>query len=411
MRWMHKIMIAAVVLGLAACAKKAPEHASTSTASDSAASAVEYWTCSMHPSIKETQPGRCPLCGMDLTPVKRGGTHPDSVDLTFHVSTEQQQMIGVNFAAVERRSIQSAVQAFGRVDIDETRQAVVNLRVSGWIEKVYVDFLGQAVKRGAPLFLIYSPDLVSAQSEYLLAKRTQDERLMRTARERLLMWQFTEAQIAELETRGEAATRVDIHAPASGIVVEKMAVPGMRVEPGMTLYRIADLSTVWVQADVYESELALVEKGQLVTVSFPALGGARYFGSVAFIDPVLNPTTRAARVRIVLDNPDGLFKPEMYAQVNLAAPLGERLVVPASAVLRTGQRELVFVDKGSGVLELRLVHTGVRGDGYEEITHGLVEGERVATSANFLLDAESRVQGVLQRLEGDVPSGTPAHQH
>jgi len=374
----------------------------------------------MHPSVRQSEPGRCPLCGMDLIPVEPAvRVDTAGVDLTFVVNTAKQQLAGVTFATVERRPLTKSIRVYGRVDYDETRLAVVNLRVSGWIEQLFANFTGQFVRKGDPLFAIYSPDLVSAQSEYLLARKvalrypgqTADPELVRTARERLRLWQFTDEQFRELDARGEAQTSVTLVAPVSGYVVEKIAVEGMRVEPGMTLYKIADLSTVWVQAEVYESDLPLVRVGQKAMVAIPSEGDQARFGDVTYVDPVLSPQTRTARVRVELPNRDGALKPDMYATVTLRAELGERLVVPRAAVLSTGEREIAFVDRGGGRLEVRFVRTGVRTDEFDEILHGLAAGERVVTSANFLIDAESRVQGVLQRLEGNEPTPAPAHRH
>ena len=403
----------------------AGHRGATSTAKDSTSQGqvgeIEYYTCTMHPSVREAQPGRCPICGMDLVPVARvARSDTAGVDLTFSVSPAKQQLIGVTFAAVERRDIEKSVRAYGRVDYDETKLAVVNLRVSGWIEKLFADFTGQHVRKGDPLFALYSPDLISAQSEYLLARKSAlrypgqltDPELVRTARERLRLWQFTDEQVTDLEARGEPQTSVTVFSPASGYVVEKTAVEGMRVEPGMTLYRIADLSTVWVQAEVYEFELPLVHVGQDALVSLSTLDGGPFRGTIAYVDPVLNPQTRTARVRVELPNREGVFKPDMYTVVTVRVELGERLVVPKSAVLQTGERDIVFVDRGGGVFEVRFVHAGVRTDDFYEIAHGLEEGERVVTSANFLIDAESNVQGVLRRMEGVTAEPSPTgHRH
>jgi multidrug efflux pump subunit AcrA (membrane-fusion protein) len=341
-------MTAVVAVLLAACARSPQEQ----PASADSTAAAAFYTCTMHPSVRQSEPGRCPLCGMDLIrvePTARGDTA--GVDLTFAVSTAKQQLVGVTFARVERRPVTRSIRAYGKIDYDETRLVAVNLRVSGWIEKLHVDFTGQAVRKGDPLLAIYSPDLVSAQSEYLLARKAAlrqlgqaaDSELVRTARERLVLWQFTDEQIRELEARGEPQTRVTLVSPASGYVVEKTAVEGMRVEPGTTLYRIADLSTVWVQAEVYEFELPLVRVGQKAVIVVPAQGDRTLFGEVTVIDPVLNPQTRTARVRIELPNREGALKPDMYAVVTMKVDLGERLVVPGNAVLSTVVRILVLV--------------------------------------------------------------------
>jgi Cu(I)/Ag(I) efflux system membrane fusion protein len=222
----------------------------------------------------------------------------------------------------------------------------------------------------------------------------------------------TDEQIRELEATGEPTEIVTIGSPATGVVVEKMAVQGMRVEPGMTLYRIVDLSQVWINAGIYEYELPLVHVGQEADVTVPTVPPRKLRGRVAYIDPYLDPQTRTAQARVVLSNADGLLKPEMYVDVFLHVDLGQRLVVPRNAVLRTGEQQIAFVDKGRGIFEVRLLTLGVTSDEYVEVTRGLHEGERVVSSANFLIDAESNVQGVLRRMTGETPDAPPpAHQH
>jgi RND family efflux transporter MFP subunit len=395
-------------------------HESSATL-DSAADAggeILYYTCTMHPSVKSPTPGRCPICNMDLAPVmKSAPADTGAVDLTFHVSGAKQQLIGVTFAPAEHRDVHKIIRAYGRVEYDETRLAVVNLRVGGWVDRLYADFEGKFVRAGQPLFRLYSPDLLSAQSEYLLARQAADttkqayaSALLTTARERLRLWLMTDEQIGELEQRGRPETHVAIVSPASGYVVEKMVVQGMRVEPEMALYKIADLSRVWVHADVYEYELPFVRVGQEATILLP---GTHYTGRISYIYPYLHTETRTTRVRIELPNREGALKPDMYAEVNVHVDLGERLVVPESAVLRTGERQIVFVNRGQGIFELRLVKLGVRAEGFYEITDGLSEGEQVVSSANFLIDAESNVQGVLRRMEGAavVEAAPPVHRH
>ena len=382
---------------------------------------VAYYTCTMHPSVREMRPGRCPICNMDLVPVYATAEKDTaSVDLTFSVSNAKQQLIGVNFATVTRTHVHRVVLAYGRVGPDETRAADVNLRVGGWIEDLYVDFIGRAVKKCEPLFTLYSPELLAAQGEYIVALRAaksggsqeEGERLITSARERLRLWQVSDEQIKALEAGGEPSTTVAIASPATGVVIEKMAVKGMRVEPGMTLYRIVDLTSVWVSADIYESDLALVRVGQEAEVTVSTVPPRKIRGAIAYIDPVLDPKTRTARARVALSNQDGRLKPEMFVEVGVQVDLGERLVVPEGAVLRTGEREIVFVDKGGGVFEVRFVTLGVSAEENVEVTHGLREGERVVSSANFLIDAESNVQGVLRRMEGATEAPTPMeHTH
>jgi Cu(I)/Ag(I) efflux system membrane fusion protein len=385
------------------------------------ANEIAYYTCTMHPSVRETRPGRCPICSMDLVPVYASAA-PDTqgVDLTFSVSAAKQQLIGATFANAELRDLHRVVRVYGRVTPDETRMADVNLRVGGWIDKLHVDFTGQTVQEGEPLFTLYSPELLAAQSEYLVALRASrgagppDEgaALVSSARARLRLWQVTDEQVRALEVSGEPSASVTIVSPTTGVVVEKMAVNGMRVEPGMTLYRIVDLSQVWINADVYESDLPLVHVGQEAEVTIPTVPPQKRRARIEYLAPYLDAQTRTARARIVLSNADGRLKPEMYVEVGVHVALGERLAVPENAVLRTGERQIVFVDRGAGVLEVRMVTLGVATDDFVEIVQGLRAGERVVSSANFLIDAESNVQGVLRRMEGVTEPAAPAeHRH
>jgi RND family efflux transporter MFP subunit len=382
---------------------------------------IDYHTCTMHPSVKSKEPGKCPICSMDLVPVmKKAQASKEEVDLTFAVSPVKQQLIGVKFSEVEVAPLQKTIRAVGRVDYDERKVAVVNLKISGWIKDLLVDYTGQLVRKGQPLFTIYSPELVSTQEEYLQALRAlqntpvaaantdnrqqptayiNPQEVLNTARQRLLLWDITEEQIAELEKRGKPETYLTIHSPINGHVIMKMALKGMHVDSGMELYKIADLSTVWVYADVYEYELPHVKIGQNATITLSYLPGETFEGRIAYVFPYLNMNTRTARVRIELSNRAGKLKPEMYAEVEVFVDLGNKLAVPESAVLNTGVRQIVFVDKGNGIFEVRFVQLGARAKGLYEITEGLQAGERVVSYANFLIDAESKVQGVLQRLE------------
>jgi RND family efflux transporter MFP subunit len=386
---------------------------------------IDYYTCTMHPSVKSKEPGKCPICSMDLVPVmKKPQASTEQVDLSFSVSPVKQQLIGVKFSEVEMMPLQKTIRAVGRVDYDERKVAVVNLKISGWIKDLLVDYTGQLVRKGQPLFTIYSPELVSTQEEYLQALRAlqntpaavanadnrqqpsgiapvyiNPQEVLNTARQRLLLWDITEDQIAELEKRGKPETYLTLHSPINGHVIMKMALKGMHVDPGMELYKIADLSTVWVYADVYEYELPFVKIGQNATITLSYLPGETFEGRITYVFPYLNINTRTARVRIELPNREGKLRPEMYAEVEIFVDLGNKLAIPQSAVLNTGVRQIVFVDQGDGIFEVRFVQLGARAKGLYEITEGLKAGERVVSYANFLIDAESKVQGVLQRLE------------
>lgn len=300
-----------------------------------------------------------------------------------------------------------SIRAVGEVQYDETRLSDVNLRMSGWVQRLVVDETGQRVRRGQTLFTLYSPELYAAQLEYLVAVRRQGEgtnetfaSLRRAAKRRLELLGMTDAQIEQLEQRDEAQENVPILAPASGYVIEKNVVEGARVEAGTQVYRIADLSRVWIDAEVYEADLPYVHVGQRAVVELPFVPDRTFEGRIDYIYPTLQGATRTGRVRVVLDNPELNLKPEMYANVRLEVDLGERLAIPDSAVIYTGPRRLVFIDLGEGRLRPQEIEIGVHTGGYYEVTDGLEAGDVVVTSGNFLIAAESRIRSATKYWEG-----------
>lgn len=356
---------------------------------------VAYYTCSMHPSVRQSSPGKCPICGMELTPV----TQQDLNTGTVVVDEVRRQQIGVKTATVTRRNITRHIRAVGQVVLDETRLTDVNLRMSGWVQRLHVDETGQRVKKGQVLFTLYSPELYAAQREYLTVLKRDREagaeamsELTRASEQRLRLLGMSQPQIRELGRRGTAWENVPVVAPSTGYVIEKDVVEGGRIEAGTRVYRIADLSRVWIDAEVYESDLAQVKKGQTVSVALPYVPGRRFDGRVDYLYPTLDEITRTGRARIALDNPGLTLKPDMYADVELEVDLGERLVIPDSAVIYTGPRRLVFVDLGEGRLRPQDVEIGVQAGGYVEVTRGLQPGDVVVTSGNFLIAAESRIR-------------------
>ncbi|TAK03433.1 MAG: efflux RND transporter periplasmic adaptor subunit [Candidatus Manganitrophaceae bacterium] len=323
---------------------------------------------------------------------------------TTMLMPEKKQRIGVKIAEVREKEIEKAIRTVGRVAYDERKLARINLRVDGWVQDLFVNFTGQEVKKGEPLLTLYSPDLLSTQQEYLLAKRGQAKlkaspiaevretggALFSSARRRLLLSGITEKQIQELEDRSEPQTAITITSPIHGVVTKREGTQGMRVTPEMTLYEIADLSTVWVVAEVYESDLSSVKEGQEAAVTVDAYPGETFRGKVAYIDPFLNPQTRTVRVRLELPNPGLRLKPEMFAQVELKSQLGKGLIIPESALLDSGMRQIVFVDKGMEMYEPREVKARRINSDYL-VQEGLTAGERIVTSANFLIDSESKL--------------------
>jgi Cu(I)/Ag(I) efflux system membrane fusion protein len=318
------------------------------------------------------------------------------------------QQIGVRFATAERTPLERIIRGTGTVAWDETKLVDVSLKVRGWVRELFEAAQGARVVAGDPLFTVYSPELYAAQSEYLEALRAQTtarataapdraDGLVRAARARLRLWNLAESDLAALAVRGEPLEAVPVRAPASGFVIEKNVVLGGAIEPGMRLFRIAPLDRVWIEAQVFESDAPLLEEGQAARVRAPSLPGGGIDARVAYVYPSLDAGTRTARARLELPNPDLVFRPGMWVEVELRADLGPRLQVPASAVIYAGARRVVFVDRGEGRLEPRAVETGVTTDDAIEILSGLEPGERVVAAGNFLIAAESRLQSALEQ--------------
>lgn len=360
---------------------------------------ISYYTCSMHPSVHSQGPGKCPICSMDLTPVTR---EEEQVGV-IHIEENRRALLGIRTTKVVRAPIDLAITAKGRVAVDETRLHEVTLKLGGYISDLRVNAPGQAVSRGDPLFTLYSPELYAAEQEYLIARQNHDamrvngdashnEVLVRAAETKLRLWGVAADQLAELVKRGEPIERMPFKSPASGVVIEKAVVDGAAVTAGQRLFRIADLGDVWVEADVYESDLQRITKNMPASISLDYLPGRTFDGKVAFIYPYLDPAARTGRVRIALPNKGLELKPDMYATVTFKLPLGPRLLVPISAVVYTGPRRLVFVDLGNGALRPQEVTIGARSGDMVEIAGGLNEGDVVVSSGNFLVAAESRVR-------------------
>jgi Cu(I)/Ag(I) efflux system membrane fusion protein len=323
--------------------------------------------------------------------------------------------IGVRYATAERKVVDRTVRTVGTVTYDETRIADVNPKIEGWIERLYVDFTGAPVRRGQPLMALYSPMLVSAQEELILARRLFDEsaadpesraaerarQLLEAARRRLAYWDIPAGEIRRIEETGTPTKTLTLTSPASGIVVEKSVFEGGRISPGMNLYRIADLSTVWVDGEVFEKDLGLVRERQPARVTVQAYPGETFRGTVAYVYPTVTVEARTGRVRVELANPGLRLKPGMYAEVELEIPSGgPRLVVPRGAVHATGERSWVFLQTSEGTLVAREVTTGLVAGGDIEILAGLEEGDSVVASANFLIDAESSMGSAIDAMPG-----------
>ena len=370
------------------------------------AQAGAKYICPMHPTVVSDAPGTCPICNMDL--VKKEGAPSQSGQVQIDPSTIQN--IGVKTMVVKRQPLARTIRALGRVDYDETRIMDVNSKLAGWVEQLYVDYTGRWVERGQPLLALYSPELVAAQEEYLTAldyadrmREGADEAVARNAaallsatRQRLLFWDISAAQIAELEKTRRVGRTMPILAPRSGIVTHKDVLEGAHIASGQHLYRIADLSVVWIYADVYEYEMSWLSKGQRAEVALAYLPGERFDGKVDYIFPFMNQKTRTVQVRMAFDNADGALKPDMYAQVVIRPEVARNaLVVPAQAVIHSGTRRVVIIARGNGKFEPHEIRTGAETEDGYEVLNGLKSGDQIVTAAQFLIDSESNLRAAL----------------
>ena len=439
------LICAALVLSLApSCSKQ-----------NSAAEKTLY-TCSMHHQIIQDHPGDCPICGMKLVPLSKERTaqskdraptdksgrkikyykstmllgeisqtpRKDSMGMemvpvyegesesqTIDVDPVTVQKMGVRTAAVTKGPLRRVIRTVGAIDYNETALADVTTKFKGWIENLYVDSTGKQVHKGEPLFDIYSPELYSAQNEYVLAmNRGGGDGLRASARQKLKLFDISEDQIAELEKTRQPQRTLRVDAPINGVVVEKNAVKGQMIEAGMKLYRLADLGIVWVQSQIYEQDLALLKLGQEAEVSLSYLPDRKFRGRITYIYPTVDEKTRTAQVRMEFHNPGFFLKPGMFATVEIHAELEpEALLVPDTAVLRSGDKNTVFVALGNGKFDPRTVTLGPRSENNQiQVLSGLNEGERVVTSGQFMLDSESQLREAIQKMLNPNASPAPA---
>jgi len=331
---------------------------------------------------------------------------------TVEIPEDKQQLIGLQTVKVAIKPLQKVIRTVGRIEYDEKKLATANTKIEGWIEKLYVDYVGRYVRKGEPLAEIYSPELVATQKEFLntlrwanQGKEVKDERvsmlltkdaavILEAAKERLRLWDISEAQIEQIEKTGKPVRTLTIYSPVGGYVIQKTAVQGMRVMPGEKLFDVVDLSTVWIVSDIYEYELPLIKVGQTARISLSYFPGKEISSRVDYVYPSLAGDTRTAKVRFAVPNPGGMLKPQMFTNVEIKINLGSRLAVPTAAVIDTGVRQIVYVDKGEGNFEPREVVPGLRSEDMVEIIHGLKAGEKVAATANFLIDSEAQLKGV-----------------
>ena len=381
---------------------------------------VDYYTCTMHPFVRSHDPhGKCPVCSMDLIPVlhkhaqasgMNGDTNESEQPTVFTVPVGRQQLIGVTYATVAKKTLQATLRTVGTVTYDKQRHWDFVSRIDGYVQKLEVSSRGDLVEKNQPLMTIYSPDLLTTQREFLDLLRMRDEaqkahseaapqsaqNLIESAKRRLAQWNITPGQIAELEQSREAKETLTLYSPFKGVVQDLLVDQGRRVSMGDHLVDVVDLSVVWVWAQFYQDELPLLKKDMPVTVTTDSYPDEKFTGKIALIDPFMNDVSRTVRVRMEIENPDFKLRPNMYVNIALEHSPGEGLAVPISTVLPTGERNVVFVDKGEGRLEPRFIELGRKYGDFYAVKSGLHEGERVVNSANFLIDAESKVQGALK---------------
>jgi multidrug efflux pump subunit AcrA (membrane-fusion protein) len=367
---------------------------------------VLYWYDPMHPVYKSDKPGIAPDCGMELVPKYADEDSAPMAAGTVKIAADKQQMMGVRTETVERKPLSREVRATAQIAADETKTAHIHLRVSGYVEHVYVDFVGQQVKQGQPLFTLYSPDLVSTEQEYLIAKRgvemlgeapyqevSQGSRsLLQSARERLRLWHISDEEIKRLDETGRVEKSITYYSPVNGFVTERKAFSHMAVTPDMELYTLTDYSTVWANADIYEYEVPYVRVGQRVNLSLSYYPGKTYSGRISYIYPTVDPQTRTAKARIEIANPNLELKPGMFADAAIKVDYGTKLIVPQEAVLNSGRQQTVFVVHDGGTFEPRTITMGPIVGGNVVVLSGLKAGEKIVTSGNFLIDSESRLR-------------------
>ena len=430
------------LLGIASCSK-GPTAKNDSN--------IDYWTCTMHPSVHAAKPGKCPICSMDLAPVmkkdggeskptsgqgeqvkgagemqgmpgmprmKTGEAKASEKPSEFVVPVERQQQIGVRYAKVERKPLRHTIRAVGLIVPDKTRNWQFVSRVDGYIQKLDITAPGELVEKDAPLLSIYSPDLLTSEREFVELLRMRDEaktkearetpqRLIESAKRRLQLWNIMPEQIAELEKTRKASDTLTLLSPFRGVVQSVPVEQGKGVKTGDMLVEVADLGVVWVWAEFYENELSMLSIGQRFTITTKSYPGEKFEGTVSVINPFLDEAKRTAKVRIDIPNADFKLRPGMYMNAELEMDMGEALTVPVSAVMPTGTRNVVFVDKGEGRIEPRIVQLGTKYGDIYEVQSGLQENERVVASANFLIDAESKVQGALREFEPTATATNP----
>ena len=462
------IIIACILLGIAIMACGSKENDPKTTAESSQPAKKQLYTCGMHPQIVSDKPGNCPICGMKLTPMKEStsgstdmahsgekkilyykdpmhpwytsdkpGKAPDcGMELVpvyegsegsagvVRIDPAVEQNINVKIGTAKRKTISTVINTSGHVGVAEPGLTVINTKISGWAEKLYVDYMGQSVSKGQKLMEIYSPQLVAAEEELVTALGYKEkisrsdnadvlasgDALIENAKNKLKLWDISEQQINRIVKTRKVQRTLVIYSPSNGVVLEKNIIQGQFVNAGTMLLKIADLSTVWLHADLYEYEVDLVKVGQKAVMHLPYLPGREFTGRVAFIYPTLDPKARTGKVRIDFANPTMELKPEMFANVEIeTTPKPDVVVVPEQSVIRSGTKNIVIVSLGNGRFEPRRVVLGIYSDGYYEVKKNLEAGEKIVLSSQFLIDSESNLRSALSSMTS-AESDTAQHE-
>ena len=372
---------------------------------------IAYYQDPMHPWFTSDKPGTAPDCGMDLVPVYEGDENVEGIK----IDPVTVQNIGVKTEIVKKQKLNKVIRTSGKIEYDERKVTTVTTKIMGWVEKLFVDYTGKYISKGQPLFEIYSPELVSTQEEFLQAIRyvkkvsnsseeikNGAQELVGSAKRRLLYWDISEKDIDEIEKNNSPKKTLTIYSPVNGTVVEKMVFEGQQIMAGMELYKVADLSNVWVMADVYQVDLPWIKLGQKVDLELSYLPGKTYKGIVTYIYPYLNEETKTVKIRTEVKNTSNYdFKPGMFATVKLISPISvEAVVVPDQAIIRSGERTIAVMSLGGGYFDPREVKLGVASDGSVQVLEGIKEGEKIVVSSQFLIDSESNLKAVIQQMRG-----------